>query len=48
LVWGKLSPFPLYKEPLGGEFDTSGLREFLGRALLSSPPHALDTSLTYL
>jgi hypothetical protein len=35
-VGGKLSPSPLYKEPLGGEFDTSGLREFLGRALLSS------------
>jgi hypothetical protein len=39
-VSSKLAFPPSYiRRPLGGEFDTSGLREFLGRALLPSPPH---------
>jgi hypothetical protein len=29
-------PSPYIKAPLGGELDTRGLRELLGRALLSS------------
>jgi hypothetical protein len=44
LVGDKLSPVPLYTGPLGGELDMGGLRELLGRALLSSPPHAPPTS----
>jgi hypothetical protein len=37
-VGGKVSPPHYIKGPLGGELDTHGLRELLGRALLSSPP----------
>jgi hypothetical protein len=39
LVGRRSPPHLLYKSPLGGEFDTSGLRKFLRRAPLSSPPH---------
>jgi hypothetical protein len=47
LVEGRMPPLSTYiKGPLGGEFDTSGLREFIRRAFLSSPHHA--PSLSYL
>jgi hypothetical protein len=42
-LWkGKGATLPLYKGTLGGELDTSGLRKFLGKALLSS---SCDSSL---
>jgi hypothetical protein len=43
--WEGMSPPPSYiRSTLGGEFDTSGLRELLGRSLLSSPPHVHSLS----
>jgi hypothetical protein len=40
IIWKRITPSSHYINPLpphGGELDTGGLRELLGRALLSSP-----------